>query len=219
MGSGDAEVLLEGYRTAFQETLARFDEPSLLRLRGELQVVSRWLQGRKEKALQRDVEAALDAVSRLYQFTVEVQGFAASRQAAETASMFDMGSIGVLGIENVLTAEKPTPMRLLMSGLSEGLMFLASRQYVKGSNEVLAATYRTHGMILQDQLWSLASDLRGAEDLSAIREARRSIDGLFGKLADPLVPVAAKVAVLHGLYVLVALLRCVRVLEGLEALP
>jgi len=120
--------------------------------------------------------------------------------------------------ENILTADKITPMRLLMSGLSEGLMFLASRQYVAGSGAVLAATYETHAVAVQDALWSLAADFRGAEDLPAIREARAGIDALFAKLDDPALPVAAKVAILYQLDALVALVRCARLLEELGAL-
>lgn len=218
MVKGEAKALLEGYRSALRDGMSRFDEVSLLKLRGELQVASRWLEAHKDAARAKTADAALHAVSRLYEFTVEVRGFASSRQAAEAASMFDIGSVGVLAVENVLTAEKVTPIRLLMSGLSESLMFLASRQYVKGSNALLDATYRTHALAIQDALWSLAADFREADDLGAIRKARTAIDSLFASLARPEVPLGARVVVLYQLYALVALVRCALFLEDLEGL-
>ena len=217
MTRGEAGRLAAGFREAFREALARFDEPSLLRLRGELQVASRWLADHKDHERAEAAERTLQAVSRLYAFTVEIRGFSGSRQAAETASLFDLGSVGVLSLENVLTSDKITPMRLLMSGLAEGLMFLASRQYVRGGNVVLESTYRGHILGLQDELWSVAMEFREREGLEAIRDARAKIDDVFRRLDDPAVPVPAKVAVLELLYALVVLVRGVKLLEALES--
>jgi len=72
MAKGDAAVLVESYRTALREALARFDEPALLRLRGDLQVVSRWLVARGDGDRAKSASAALDAVSRFYSFGLEV---------------------------------------------------------------------------------------------------------------------------------------------------
>src|SRR3972149_4931268 len=146
MARGDARALREGFVAALREVVARFDEPSLLKLRSELQVATRWLEGRDDAKRARSARVALDAVTRLYQFTAEVRGFAESRKAAETASMFDLGAVGVLARETTPPADKAPRRRPLMSGLSEGLMFLASRQYVGGSNAVLTATYRSHAV-------------------------------------------------------------------------
>ena len=135
MPKGDASALLEGYRTTLRDALSDLNPATLLKLRGELQVVSRWLEVQKEEPLRKGADAALDAISRFYHFGQEIGGFAASTRSAETASFFDLASVGILAMENVLTAEKASLMRLLMSGLSEGLMFLGSRQYVAGSED------------------------------------------------------------------------------------
>lgn len=216
MVRGEAKALAESYRAALREALERFDASALLKLRGELQVAERWLAARKDDRAGA-VAAAIHAVSRLHQFTAEIRGFSEQRQAAEVASLFDLSAIGVLAVENVLTAEKITLMRLFMSGLSEGLMFLASRQYVKGGTAVLEATYRAHRLEVQDALWSVAMDFREPEGLDGLRQARVTIDEVFVKLDDPGLPVAGKVAVLHILYALVAIVRCAQVLENLEA--
>ena len=133
MAPGDAADVVEGYRAAFRDCLLRINEPSLLHLRGELQVVARWLEARGDAAR----SAAAKALSPFYAFGVEVGGFQRSSRTANQASRFDLASTGVLGVENILTSEDRSLMRYRMSGLSGGLMFLASRQYVAGSEAIL----------------------------------------------------------------------------------
>lgn len=216
MSKEDATALVEEYKVALREALSRFDMPSLMKLRGELQVVSRWLAVHKKVAPKESADAALDAVTRFSQFGAEVSGFSSSAHAAERASMFDLASVGILAFENVVTAEKLSLMRILMSGLSEVLMFVGSRQYVAGSEAVLGALYRTHSIAVQDALWSLATDFRDPEALDSIREARAAIDGLFEKFDDPAVPLSTRVMLIYQLYGLAAILRCAKLLEDLR---
>lgn len=214
----ESTALVEGYRASLGEVLADSTPAGLVRLRGELQVVARWLEVRREEALRGSADAALDAVSRWFHFGQEIGGFAASTRSAERASFFDLAAVGILAAENVLTAEKRSLMRLLMSGLSEGLMFLGSRQYVAGGDAVLRATYQTHALAIRDVLWSLATEFRGPESLDSIREAREAIDALFSKFDEPGVPIGTKVALLQQLYGLVAIVRCAKLSEDLTAM-
>ena len=218
MAKGDANALLEDYRVTLRECLMDLNPTSLLRLRGELQVVSRWSEVQQRDPLRKTADAALDAVSRFYHFGQEIGGFTASTRSAERASFFDLASVGVLGMENVLSAEKASLMRFLMSGLSEGLMFLGSRQYVAGSQAVLQATYHAHAIAVQDALWSLATDFRDPDSLVSIREARGAIDSLFAKFDEPGVPLGTKVALLQQLYGLIAIVRCAKLLEDLRVI-
>lgn len=218
MSKADASALVAGYRSTLAAYLSRPDPVSLMKVRGELQVISRWLEVHDKASPKERADAALDAVTRFSQFGVEIGGFASSTRSAESASMFDLASVGVLAIENVVTAEKASLMRLLMSGLSEALMFLGSRQYVAGSEAVFRAIWRTHGIAVQDALWSLAADVRDPESLDAIREVHTAIDALFAKFDDPSVPMATRVSLLHQLYGLVAIVRCAKLLEDLQGL-
>lgn len=218
MAKGDAVALLNEYRAALRDSLLGPSPGTLLRLRGELQVVSRWSEVQRQEPLRKSADAALDAVSRFYHFGQEIGGFTASSRSAEKASFFDLASVGVLALDNVLSAEKASLMRLLMSGLSEGLMFLGSRQYVSGSQAILQATYRAHAIAVQDALWTLATDFRDPESLDSIREARGAIDTLFAKFDDPGVPLGTKVALLQQLYGLIAIVRCAKLLEELSDL-
>ncbi len=218
MAQGDAAELVQSYRMAFRDCLIHINEPSLLHLRGELQVVVRWLEARQDAKRAEAAAKALEAVSHFYSFGVEIGGFQRSSKTANQASMFDLASIGVLGVENVLTAENRSLMRYLMSGLSEALMFLASRQYVAGSEAILEGTYKSNALVVRDALWSLAKDFRATEDLAAIREAREAIDALFAKLDDSGVALHMKVSLLHQLYGLVSIVRCAQLLEELRGL-
>lgn len=218
MAQGDAAAVVEGYRAAFRECLIQINEPSLLHLRGELQVIVQWLDGRKDAKRAEAARKALEALSQFYSFGVEIGGFQRSSKTANQASLFDLASVGVLGIENVLTAENRSLMRYLMSGLSEGLMFLASRQYVAGSEAVLEGTFKANSLAVRDGLWALAKDFRAYEDLASIREARDAIDALFAKLNEPGVPLHARVSLLHQLYGLIAIVRCAQLAEELRSL-
>src|SRR2546430_10969585 len=109
----DANALVESYRTAFRECLSDLSPASLLKLRGELQVVIRWLEVQKQDSLQATGEAAVDAVSRFYQFGQEIGGFAASSRSPGTASYFALASGGRLAPEDILPPESPSPTRVL----------------------------------------------------------------------------------------------------------
>src|SRR2546427_13091278 len=114
----DANALVESYRTAFRECLSDLRPASLLKLRGELQVVIRWLEVQKQDSLQATGEAAVDAVSRFYQFGQEIGGFAAASRSAGTGGYFGLPSVGGIAIENILTAGRPSLMRFLVGGVS-----------------------------------------------------------------------------------------------------
>ena len=161
---------------------------------------------------------ALDALSRFYALGVEIGGYQRSSKTANQASMFDRASIGVLGIENVLTSEDRSPMRYAMSGLSEGLTFLASRQYVAGSAAMREGTYRSNSLSVRDGLWALAKDFRSTEDLAAIRGAQEAIDVLFAQLDEPSAPLHARVGLLRQLYGLITIVRCAELLQELRGL-
>ena len=75
MAPGDAAELVEGYRAAFRHCLIEMNEPSLLHLRGELQVLVRWLEARQDDKRAETASKALDALSHFYAFGVEIGGF------------------------------------------------------------------------------------------------------------------------------------------------
>ena len=68
-----------------------------------------------------------------YDFLTALAARATSREFSHFASLLDMGAVGGVALQNLLQAEAEGQWwgRLLAGGLSEGLMVLAARQYVR----------------------------------------------------------------------------------------
>lgn len=208
-------------RDALRGLLTGDDDGAVARLRGELHVVEAMTLGDRTRGeVTGKVRAALRSVADLQMLTSDIRAYSAAKRHSEVASMFDLASVGILGLENVLTAEKPTLLRLFMSGLSEASMYAASRQYVAGSNQVLAGLYRTQRVALDDDLWALALEIRGhAMSEADAREVRDGLDTFFAQLDTPAVAVEAKVSALYQTRVLLVILRCLTLLDALERSP
>ena len=85
------------YHEVLRRALFHLDEPSPRELRG-LQVAERWLADRMDEKRGPTARGALRSVSRYLEFSVDIRGFTGSRQAAETASRFDLASVEVLAV-------------------------------------------------------------------------------------------------------------------------
>jgi len=209
--------LTDSFQSVLSDVISLMDDSGLFRLRGELNAIRAVVGGGKDKALAASVERALATVARFYAFASEVKGFVVSRGFSEKASLFDIGSIGVLAVENVLTAERKSLFRILMSGLSEGLAFAGSRQYVYGSTAVLGGLYRVYSASLYDDLWDLAREFRGPMSQDLAREIQAIMDRFFREIGAPEVPVDVRVAALYQMYGMLVLVRCADLLQRLLA--
>ena len=216
MAKAEAAKLADSFRTVLGPAISKMDDAGLFALRSELSAIRAVVAGGTDMALASSVERALASVGRFHTFAAEVNGFVVSRDFSTKASLFDIGSIGVLAVENVLTAERKSLFRILMSGLSEGLAFVASRQYIYGSTAVLDALYRTNSAALYDDLWALAMEIRGPLDEKTAREVQLGLDGFFKQLAEPGVPVDRRVAAIYQMYGILVLVRCADLLKRLR---
>ncbi len=208
-------------RDALRGVLTAADDVALTRLRGELYVVEAMARQRRlGDDVATKVRAALESAADLQTLASELRGNAGSKRYSEIASLLDIGAIGLLAGQDYLAAERISLFRLLMGGLSEALVYASSRQYVSGSNEVLAGLYRSHRVGLDDDLWSLALELRGP-DLSetVAREILGGIDAFFAPIDAPGVTVETKVSFLVQVRTLVLVLRCLSVLEVIAGFP
>ncbi|TLZ72109.1 MAG: hypothetical protein E6K10_03315 [Methanobacteriota archaeon] len=216
MAKSEASKLAVSFQAALADALSQMDDAALFRLRSELSAIRAVVADGKDKALGASVDRALAAVTRFHAFASEVKGFVVSREFSSRASLFDIGSIGILSIENVLTAEKKNLFRLMMSGLSEGLAFAASRQYIYGSTAVLEGLYRTNSAALYDELWALASEFRGPMDETAAREVQAGLDAFIGQIAAPGVPVDTRVTAVYQMYAILVFVRCADLVRRLR---
>lgn len=217
MAGRDAGKFAESFHTVLVSAIRKMDEEAAFRLRSEISAIRTALRGGKaDKEIATSADRALAAVGEFHRFAAEVKGFVVSREFSNKASLYDVASIGILAVENVLTAERASLLRILMSGLSEGLAFAASRQYVYGSTSILDSLYRTHSTQLYDELWSIAAEFRGPLDEKTVREVQTGLDGFFTSLASPGVHVDTRVAAVYQLYAIVVLVRCVDLLQRLR---
>jgi hypothetical protein len=216
VSKSEVSKLADSFRSALADAISQMDDAALFTLRSELSAIRAVVAGGKDKALAAAVDRALAAVARFHTFASEVRGLVVSRDFSQKASLFDIGSIGILAVENVLTAERKSLFRLLMSGLSGGLAFAASRQYIDGSTAVLDSMYRTNSAALYDDLWALATEIRGPLNEKSAREVQQGLDGFFKQIADPGVPVDRRVAAVYQMYGILVLVRGADLLKRLR---
>jgi hypothetical protein len=106
---------------------------------------------------QQRISSALAVLDDFYEYMVELQGKLEAHAFAELASKLDIGAVGGVVLENIFDAGKHLMQRLLIGGLSETLMILASRQYVKAYNRDLDAMHRQAAWRLRRHLWRLSA--------------------------------------------------------------
>jgi len=131
-----------------------------------------------------------------------------SRDLNHLASKLDIGAVGGVVLEQLFEGCTPRElaMRVLTGGISEGLMVLASRQYVRAQEGEIAALFRDTAWNLYEQLWQWTADAN--PELEAA-ERRRLLDRLTAPLRDVDTPPSVKASLAGRLYqvLLIAHLR------------
>jgi hypothetical protein len=121
---------------------------------------------------QPDAELTLKVAREFYVYLSELQSKMTSRQYNELASRLDIASVGVLALQDILIEQENLGKSLLLGSIGEGLMILASRQYVKAWEQELKAVHRNAAWTLYDVLWHLSRhyqpDLAATERLALI---------------------------------------------------
>jgi hypothetical protein len=120
--------------------------------------------GRREAA-----RRALELAGAFYSYLTELEAKSTAREYSELASLLDMGAVGGVALENLAEAGQQLLQRLLLGGLSEALMVLASRQYVKAWSREMRPTHMQAVWFLRGELWRLSA--AGRPDLSAEERA------------------------------------------------
>lgn len=192
---------------------------SLWKLTGELYALKTALKLQKRRSkerIERAIEDTLDVVRDFYEFNVELQSEITSKDFNEVASMFDLTAIGTLAAQDVITHLNgrllPT---LLMSAISEGLIFLGSRQYVAGAQKIIEARLSIHSHRVYERLWELPLNFKKELSEEEIRKLQASIDEFFEELLRKDLPLLPKVAVLLQFYSLVLVISVERLLLAL----
>ena len=134
-------------------------------------------------------DQALEIVGEFHAFLDRFATSTSSRDLNHLASKLDIGAIGGVVLEQLFESPnaKDLAMRVLTGGISEGLMVLASRQYVRAQEGELAALFREVAWTLYQRLWHWTSAAN--PDLPPT-ERRQLLDRITGPLSDSETPAA-----------------------------
>ena len=131
-----------------------FSEPApstLWQLRGELIV-----RGYSEH------ESVMDVLDHFYHFLNELVASSTAREYSHFASLLDIAAVGGVVLESLI-GEKDSEdlwMRLMLGAVSEAMMVLAARQYVKAWEQEMKASYNSATWYLSQEYWKLSALLR-----------------------------------------------------------
>lgn len=147
--------------------------------------------GEQEEAAAR----ALEIANHFHAYLSELQSKLAARAYSELASRLDIGAVGAVALENIVSAEKDDFwQRLVLGGAAEALMVAASRQYIKGWEMETGLAHNRAAWYLAEALWHASCTMQ--PDLDPERRWR-SIQDLLAPAYDPEV-LAANKAILLG---------------------
>ena len=122
-----------------------------------------------------------------------------SRDLNHLASKLDIGAIGGVVLEQLFESpdSKELAMRVLTGGISEGLMVLASRQYVRVAEGELAALFRDTAWNLYLHLWRWTAEANPDLDVA---ERRQLLDRITEPLLNAQTPDAIKATLTGRLF-------------------
>jgi hypothetical protein len=103
-----------------------------------------------------DTQLALHVARHFYLYLSELQSKLTARQYNELASRLDIASVGVLALQDILIEHEHLGKSLLLGGIGESLMVMASRQYVRAWEQELRSVQRDAAWTLYHVLWQLS---------------------------------------------------------------
>lgn len=160
---------------------------------------------------QPDTQLVHEIAREFFMYLSELQSKMTARHYNELASWLDMGSVGMLALQDILMEQKDLWKNLVLGGLGEGLMVMASRQYVRAWVQELKSVHRHAAWALYGVLWRLSSQYQ--PDL-ATNERQALIDATLAPALDDDTPFEAKTLLMLRLFQTVLLLLaaplCVR---------
>ncbi len=145
-----------------------------------------------------------DILDHFFDFLSHLSASADAHEYSKIASLMDIGAVGGVALENVIQSDSGAEMwkKFLAGSISEGLMVMASRQYIKAFRAEMATVYQSAAWFLYDALWQLS--VKTQSELSpAVR--RQLIDNLLAPIHDDAVPEAVKIGLNGRLFQLLLL--------------
>jgi hypothetical protein len=180
---------------SFQELLGRLlTKPTPTDL---LALQTRLLAAEADPARTEAACRALEVAREFHAYLGELEAKASAREYSELASMLDIGAVGAVTLENLTEAGEALLERMLLGGLSETLMVLASRQYVKAWSREMSPIHMRAVWFLRGELWQLS--VTGRPDMST-EERAALVDELLAPALDEAAADEVHVALLGRLF-------------------
>jgi hypothetical protein len=153
----------------------------------------------------------IELVGAFHHYLHNLKSKADARQYSEVASMLDIGAVGGVAVQNLIggahkagDGANDLMKRFLMGTVSESLMVLASRQYVKGWQSELHSVHSQATWFLARELWQVSAEMQ--PDLPA-EERWAHIDRLLTPARDSGTRNEVKAVFLGWLFQIVLLRR------------
>jgi hypothetical protein len=156
------------------------------------------------------VERALQVAGQFHAYLCELQAKLSAKDYAELASRLDIGAVGAVALESLLSSKSESFWQsLVLGGVAEGLMIGASRQYIKAWEAETGMVHTLAAWNLADALWHASSTMQPGLE----RERRwQAIEGLLAPAHDPQVSAPTKALLLGRIYQVVLLTHLARLL-------
>jgi len=154
---------------------------------------------------------ALDVTREFHAYLNELEAKSSAREYSELASLLDIGAVGGVALENLAEAGEALLKRMLLGGLSEALMVLASRQYVRAWSREMHPIHMRALWFLREELWRLS--VAGRPDMSA-QERATLVDSLLAPALDERTDDGGQVALLGRLFQVLLVIHLSRALPG-----
>jgi hypothetical protein len=208
---GVANAVTQGKGTSLRELLdqlARHPQPvHLWNLRGALLACT----------TEHPDTRLLDEITKeFFIYLNELHSKLTARQYNELASRLDIGSVGMLALQDILVEHTDLWKNLALGAVGEGMMVLASRQYVKAWEQELGSVQRHAGWVLYGVLWELSQQNQPG---LGVAERQALIEGILQPIWDEETPLEGQILLLMRLFQILLLLLAAPLCEEQQRLP
>ncbi|MGQ9625450.1 MAG: hypothetical protein ACUVV0_00905 [Anaerolineae bacterium] len=176
----------------------------------ELQIELLALRENASEEEARWLDLAQDAAREFFLYLSELQSKTEARNFNELASLLDIGAVGTVALESLLTAESKTLEKLLLGGLSESLMVFASRQYVKAWKVEAEPLHKRAAWYLFGELWRLSQESQPA---IPPKERKIRLNALLAPALSREVPEPVKTVLLGRIFQILLLIYLTHIFE------
>jgi hypothetical protein len=164
-----------------------------------------------------EVSRALEIAGHFHAYLSELQSKVSARNYSEVASRLDIGAVGAVALENVISAEKEDFWaRFVLGGMAEALMIAASRQYIKGWEIETGLVHTQAAWCLTEALWETSIEM---QPNLAPGERWQAIQALLAPAYDSDVPAPAKAVLLGRIFQILLLTHLAPLLTTKETNP